>query len=147
MNKIDTQFLERCVETLSRAYELLQQSEPSQIEHEMYRSACVKEYEIILEQCGKLLKMALKPYYHSTKAVDQLFFKEVFKQSVLRSIISMNVCERFLSYRDNRNNTAHSYGVNFAEETILLLPDFIQDAAAIVTALKQQNDDTARKGL
>ncbi|TAH27768.1 MAG: nucleotidyltransferase, partial [Cytophagales bacterium] len=85
-----------------------------EIDYDMYRSACVKEYEIIIEQCGKLLRKCLKPYYHSSKAVDQLYFKEIFKQCVLRSIITLELCERFLEYRDNRNNTAHDYGVSFA---------------------------------
>jgi hypothetical protein len=84
---------------------------------------------------------ALKPFYHSSKAVDQMYFKEVFKQAVLRSLITRELCERFLQYRDNRNNTAHDYGVNFAEETLLLLPNFIADASSLAQAIKQQDDD------
>jgi Nucleotidyltransferase substrate binding protein like len=108
----------------------------------MYRSACVKEFEIILEQCGKLLRKVLKPYFHSSKAVDQLHFKQVFKECVLRSIISLELCERFLEYRDNRNNTAHDYGVNFAEETLLLLPNFIIDTKTVAEAIKLQDNET-----
>ena len=84
-----------------------------------------------------------KAYYHSSQAVDKLYFKEVFKQAVLRSIITTEVCERFLEYRDNRNNTAHDYGVTFAEETLLLLPKFIEDAQLIAESIKQQPDDTS----
>lgn len=142
MEKIDTAYLERCIATLSKGYELLLQSDSAEIDYDMYRSACVKEYEIIIEQCGKLLKKALKPYFHSSKAVDQLFFKEIFKQAVMRSIISLELCERFLEYRDNRNSTAHDYGVKFAEETLLLLPDFILDSTALAEAIKLQNHDS-----
>ena len=67
----------------------------------------------------------------------------MFKQAVLRSIITTEVCERFLEYRDNRNNTAHDYGVTFAEETLLLLPKFIEDAQLIAESIKQQPDDTS----
>jgi hypothetical protein len=146
MNKIDTAYLERCISTLDKAYRLLLKANDVEIDYDMYRSACVKEYEIILEQCGKLLRKALKPYYHSSKAVDQLYFKEVFKQCVLRSIITPEICERFLTYRDNRNNTAHDYGANFAEETLLLLPNFIMDASYIATAIKQLENDIENKG-
>lgn len=52
-----------------------------EIDYDMYRSASVKEFEIILEQCGKLLRKALKPYFHSSKSVDQLYYKDVFKTS------------------------------------------------------------------
>ena len=140
MNKIDTTYLIRCISTLEKSYSLLQKANPDEIDYDMYRSASVKEFEIILEQCGKLLRKCLKPYYHSSQAVDKLFFKEVFKQAVLRSIITLELCERFLEYRDNRNNTAHGYGVTFAEETLLLLPNFIKDSKLIVESINKQND-------
>ncbi len=143
MNKIDTTYLERCIATLDKAYGLLQKTNTEEIDYDMFRSACVKEYEIIIEQCGKLLRKTLKPYFHSSKAVDQLYFKQVFKECVLRSIITPELCERFLEYRDNRNNTAHDYGVNFAEETLVLLPMFIKDAQLIAQSIKQLPDDTA----
>lgn len=107
----------------------------------MYRSACVKEFEIILEQSGKLLRKILKPYYHSSNAVDQLIFKDVFRQAVLRGIIDTDLCERFLEYRDNRNNTAHDFGVNFAGDSLLLLPRFINDAKVLSHVINQQNYD------
>ncbi|OYU85258.1 MAG: nucleotidyltransferase [Flavobacterium sp. BFFFF2] len=146
MNSIDTAFLERCIQTLQKAYMLLQNTDPQNIDYDMYRSACVKEFEIILEQCVKLLRKVLKPYFHSSKSVDQLFYKEVFKQCVLRSIISVELYERFLEYRDNRNSTAHDYGVHFAQETLLLLPQFIKDSTLIVASIKQQNNDHQREG-
>lgn len=70
MEKIDTTYLERCIATLDKAYGLLLNSNSNEIDYDRYRSACVKEFEIILEQCGKLLRKALKPFYHSSKAVD-----------------------------------------------------------------------------
>jgi Nucleotidyltransferase substrate binding protein like len=142
MHKIDLTYLERCISTLEKAHGLMLKANPDEIDYDMYRSACVEEFEIILEQCGKLLRKVLKPYFHSSKTVDQLHFKQVFKESELRSIISPELCERFLEYRDNRNNTAHDYGVNFAEETLLLLPDFIKDTRTIAEAIKLQADDT-----
>jgi hypothetical protein len=84
----------------------------------------------------------LKPYFHSSKAVDQLVFKDVFRQAVIRSIIDTDLCERFLEYRDNRNNTAHDYGVNFAEETLILLPGFIADTKQLSQAISKQNHAT-----
>jgi hypothetical protein len=141
MNTIETVYLERCISTLEKSYSLLQQANREAIDYDMYRSASVKECEIILEQCGKLLRKCLKPYYHSSQAVDKLHFKEIFKQCVLRSIISPELCERFLEYRDNRNNTINDYGIKFAEETLILLPQFIKDASLIIEAINKQNDD------
>ena len=137
--KIDTAFYDRCISTLEKAHLLLLQANPEHIEYDMYRSACVKEFELILEQSGKLLRKLLKPYFHSSQAVDQLNFKDVFRHAVLRNILTDEACERWLRYRDNRNSTAHDYGVNFAQETLTLLPQFIADAAALSAIIKQQH--------
>ena len=136
---IDTEYYNRCISTLEKAYSLLLSANPEHIDYDMYRSASIKEFELILEQSGKLLRKVLKPYFHSSKAVDQLVFKDVFRQAVLRSIIDADLCERFLEYRDNRNNTAHDYGVNFAEETLVLLPGFIADAKRLSQVINQQS--------
>ena len=80
---------------------------------------------------------ALRPYFHSNTEADKLYFKDVFRHAVLRSLLPAENCERWLIYKDNRNNTAHDYGVNFAEETLVLLPKFIADAKALAIIIKQ----------
>jgi nucleotidyltransferase substrate binding protein (TIGR01987 family) len=134
---IDTQYFERCIKTLRNAHDLLLKADRESIEYDMYRSACVKEFEIILEQSGKLLRKILKPYFHSSKEVDKLFFKEIFRHAVLRSLLSDESCSRWCEYRDNRNNTAHDYGENFAEDTLVLLPQFIADAQELSEIIQQ----------
>ena len=141
---IVTAFYERCIDTLEKSYGLLIKTDPETIDYDIYRSASVKEFEIILEQSGKLLRKILKRYAHSSKAVDQLYFKDVFRHAVLRDLMNDETCERWLTYRDNRNSTAHDYGVNFAEETLKLLPQFIADARALADTLKSRNDADPR---
>jgi len=138
---IDTTFLLRCVKTLEKSLQLLNNSDEEDIEYDMYRSACVKEFEIILEQSGKLLKKCLKPYFHSSKEVDRLYFKDIFRYATHHSLISLEEAERWMQYRDNRNSTAHDYGVGFAEDTLKLLPQFIIDASNIVKVINSTNDD------
>lgn len=134
---MDISYYNRCIETLERAHGLLRKANRETIEFDMYRSACVKEFEIILEQSGKLLRKALKPYFHSSKAVDRLVFKDLFRNAVLRDLITDEQAERWLQYRDNRNSTSHDYGVNFTEETLELLPAFIADAEALSEILTE----------
>jgi nucleotidyltransferase substrate binding protein (TIGR01987 family) len=138
--KIDTSFIIRCILALEKAYTLINKSEREEIEYDLYHSACVKEFEIILEQTGKLLKKALKPYFHSPKEVDKLYFKDIFRQAAKYDIIEIDEAERWLGYRDNRNSTAHDYGSGFAEDTIKLIPQFIIDAKSIVKALQEQKN-------
>lgn len=137
--KIDTAYYDRCIRALEKALGLLLKAEPDSIDHDIYRSACVKEFEIILEQSGKLLRKVLTPYLHSNKEADRLYFKDIFREGVKRSLISTETCERWLQYRDNRNTTAHDYGAHFAEETLAILPQFVADAKELSAMITQQN--------
>lgn len=127
--RLNTDYFVRCVETLERAFNCLNELQDRENDlYDIYRSACVKEFEIILEQAGKLLKKCLKPYFATPKLADKLTFKEIFRYAAKHDLISLEEAERWLSYRDNRNDTAHDYGEGFAEETLTFLPTFIADA-------------------
>lgn len=138
MGKLNTEYFARCIATLEQAFSALNQQTEDSLLYDIYRAACVKEFEIILEQTGKLLKKCLKPYFASSKLVDQLTFKDIFRFAAKHGLISLEEAERWLQYRDNRNNTAHDDGEGFANATLALLPQFIQDAYRINTVINQQ---------
>ena len=48
--------------------------------------------------------------------------------------------ERWLRYRDNRNDTAHNYGEDFAEATLKLLPAFVADAKTLAAMIEAADD-------
>ena len=59
MNKeINTTFLEKCILALETVLQLLQKTKKDSLEYEIYRASTIKEFEIILEQSGKLLKIS-----------------------------------------------------------------------------------------
>ena len=127
-NKIDVTFLKRCILALDLAYTSLQKYSSDEIEYEIYRSAIIKEFEIILEQSGKLLKKCLKPYFHTSKAVDKLYFKDIFREAGTHGLLNIEEVERWCEYRDNRNHTSHDYGESLANDTLPLIKQFIKDA-------------------
>lgn len=124
---INTEYLERCIETLEKSYSCIKTVEEGSIDYEMYRNSLVKSFEITLEQSGKLLKKRLTPYFASKKTVDTLTFKDLFREAHKHSLLNKDEVERWFKYRDNRNNTAHDYGQKFAEETLSLMDDFLKD--------------------
>lgn len=136
MSKLNIDYFIRCIGTLERAFNALNEHAQQADLYDIYRAACVKEFEIILEQTGKLLKKCLKPYFATPKHVDQLTFKDVFRTAAKHGLISLEESERWLTYRDNRNSIAHDYGVGFADETLTLLPQFILDAYRIGDVIK-----------
>ncbi|OED50759.1 hypothetical protein ACH42_00715 [Endozoicomonas sp. (ex Bugula neritina AB1)] len=50
--------------------------------------------------------------------MDRLVFKEVFRQAAQHGLLELEETQRWLEYRENRNNTAHDYGKKFAEQTL-----------------------------
>ncbi len=127
MSKINTEYLARCIATLEKSYEMLQQAPKDSIDYELYRNSLVKGFEMTLEQSGKLLKKVLNPYFASKKTVDTLTFKDIFRQAHKHSLITEEETKRWMQYRDNRNSTAHDYGQAFAEETLSLVKKFLED--------------------
>ena len=139
--RINADYLNHCIKVLEDGYKHMKKHKPKSILYDIFRSACIKEFEIILEQCGKLLKKRLRVFFASNKAVDELTFKDIFRHAAKHSLIGMESCERWLIYRDNRNNTAHDYGEGFAEQTLKLLPEFITDAKEVLNALQSHKDN------
>ena len=129
--KLNTEHLDRCIQTLEGAVEKLNSSIEGSIEYDIFRNASIKGFELTLETSGKLLKKALKPYFATPRAVDQLVFKEIFRNASKHGLLTLDETERWFIYRDNRNTTAHDYGKEFVEKTLKLLPQFIQDAKTL----------------
>ena len=104
---IDTTFLRRCIATLELALEHLEVAAVEDIIYDLHRAACVKEFELVLEQSGKLLRARLAPYFASNRQADRLAFKDLFRHAAKHGLIDADAAERWLRYRDNRNQRAH----------------------------------------
>ena len=137
----NTDYLERCIQTLDESIKRLNRADKNSMDYEIFRNSAVKSFELTLETEGKLVKKSIKPYFATNKAVDKLFFKEVFRYAAKHGLINIDEVERWFEYRDNRNNTAHDYGEQFAKETLRLLPQFVIDAKN----LKKNLDESATR--
>ena len=138
---IDTTFLRRCIASLERALQEIGELEDSEdVLYDIYRAACVKEFELVLEQSGKLLRKRLAAYFATNRQADRLNFKDLFRHAAKHCLLDCDAVERWLRYRDNRNATAHDYGENFAETTLKLLPAFVADANALASMVEQAAD-------
>ena len=139
---IDTTFLRRCIGTLETAFgEIGKLRDADDFVYDIYRAACVKEYELVLEQSGKLLRKRLAAYFASNRQADRLVFKDLFRHAAKHGLMEANAAERWLAYRDNCNDTKHDYGEGFAEATLKLLPAFIADAKALADVIEATPDD------
>lgn len=139
---IDMTFPRHCIASLERAVEGIEQHDTNDdLMYDIYRAACVKEFELVLEQSGKLLRKRIAAWFASNRQADRLHFKDLFRHAARHDLIDCEAAERWLGYRDNRNSTAHDYGEDFAESTLKLLPTFIDDARALADMIERADDD------
>ena len=138
---ITTISLTQHIDTLDTAFNHLQRHGPHDTLYNIFRAASVKEFELVLELSGSLLKKRLRPYLASNRQADRLTFKNAFRHAAKHGLISVEASERWLSYRDNRNDTAHDYGEAFAETTLKLLPNFLVDARELASVIAEDGDD------
>ena len=134
--KLNTDNLNRCIQTLESSLALYEKAVPGGIDSEVFRNAIVKGFELTQETALKLLKKALKDFGHSANKLESTPFKEILRLSATHGLMTLEVVERWFTYRDNRNSTAHDYGEGFAKETLLLLPGFIADAKKLEGVLR-----------
>ena len=135
---LNTDHLKRCIQTLRSSLTFYEQAEPESIDQEIFRNAIVKGYELAQETSFKLLKKALRDYGHGAKKLDTTVVKDLLRLSATHGLMTLEEVERWFTYRDNRNNTAHDYGENFAKETLSLIPKFIADVARLEAVLRER---------
>ena len=140
--RFDTTFLRRCIETLEYSLEEIgKHRDTDDFLYDVFRAACVKEFELVLEQSGKLLRKRLADFFASSLQADRLAFRDLFRHAAKHGVLELDAVERWLAYRDNRSDTAHNYGEDFAEATLKLLPAFVVDARALVDTIEATRDD------
>lgn len=135
---LNTEHFLHCIKTLNLTLTYLQKTEPSSSEYEIFRNAAIKGFELSLETAGKLLRKALKLYSSNPREIDDLIFKDVLRQAVKHGLLDPNAIKRWFKYRDNRNTTAHDYGIAFAEETLKLLGPFVEDSMKLYDVLTEK---------
>ena len=135
---LNVNHLRRCIETLGYSLTLYRQAPEGDIQQEVFRNAIVKGFELTQEVAFKLLRKALKAYGHGGKKLEALFIKDLIRLSAVHGLMDLEAAERWFKYRDNRSDTAHDYGVGFAEETLALIAPFLLDLNQLAETLEQK---------
>ncbi len=135
---LNVDHLRRCMQTLASSLMLYQKAESGSIDQEVFRNAIIKSYELTQETAFKLLKKALKVYGHGGKKLESTPVKDLLRIAAVHDLMTLAETERWFRYRDNRNNTAHDYGEQFAIETLVLIPAFLQDIATLSDTLERK---------
>lgn len=135
MNRLDLSSLERALAALQRGL-LRWQATPAD---EELRDACIQRFEFTFELCWKMLKRRLEHDLPNATEVDGMSFRELLRAGAEQALVQD--VTRWWVYRDKRNITSHTYDAAKAAEVAQVLPDFAQDAAALLAALQARGHD------
>ena len=138
---LNTDHLKRCIRTLETSLQFYAAAGQDELALEVYRNAVVKSFELCLEVGGKLLRRAIKAFGYSNKAVDEWYFKDVLRHAAKHGLLDAEALPRWFAYRDNRNDTAHDYGEQFANETLELARQFLADVVTLEATLSEKFRD------
>ena len=141
MPRINTDNLTRSVNTLQLALEGLREQEPGELIYDVYRSACLNEFQVVIELTATLLRRRIKPYFATVRQLNDLTFGQVFREATRLHLISLDECHRWLNYRDHHDTIAHRYGREFAKDALTVLLPLIEDARRIVEVIGAETDE------
>lgn len=125
--------MEKALITLDESYEILSNNKNDYLTT-VLEDAVIKRFEYTLEISKKIMKKVLKKFYD--KQEDELTVNNIFRFMYGYNYISD--WERWCTYHEKRNTTAHEYKLEKSRKLLGLIPDFLQDTKELIKNLKEK---------
>lgn len=100
------------------------------------RAGVIQNFEFTYELCWKFIKRWLEMNIGSVY-VDGVSRKELFRIASEHQLI--DDVEKWMEYHESRNETAHSYDADVAQEVFETAIKFLQNAETLLENLKAKN--------
>ena len=101
------------------------------------RAGVIQNFEFTYELCWKFMRRWLDANLGSTY-VAGVTRRQLFRLSAENKLIGD--VDKWMEYHEARNETAHTYDENTAEEVFETAREFIADAEKLLKALEERND-------
>lgn len=138
--KLDLTSLKKAVKSLSSAltvaYSSEQMDKMSVDARDAIKAGVIQKFEFTYELCWKFIKRRLEDDLGSAY-IDGLSRRELFRIGAEHRLID-NV-EVWMEYHDQRNETAHTYDEDTANEVFATAKKFLVDAAKLLSNLEAHN--------
>jgi nucleotidyltransferase substrate binding protein (TIGR01987 family) len=129
---LDFSSLDKAMASLNRAIHRANLSR----EDEELRDAVIQRFEYTYELCWKMLKRQLEAESPYPQSVDTLSFRELLRESAERGMITD--VEKWLFFRERRNQTSHTYDAEKAAEVYLAALEFQIEAERLLSKLRKR---------
>ena len=107
----------------------------------LYRDASIQRFEFCYELSHKMLKRYLEMAAPNPVAIDELAFPDLIRSGSEQGLLRSG-WDRWKDYRKARSITSHTYDETKAIEVMALLPDFLQEAQALLQELQKRGSIT-----
>ena len=129
---IEISNLENAYQTLKNCYNDYNSNQDSPL-LEYIADSCVKRFEYTLETAWKLVKKILIQKYGKTEP-------ELTMNNIFRSMQGYGYAkdwEKWRSYYQKRNDTAHEYNIVKSRQLIEIIPAFLEDTEFLIKKLNE----------
>lgn len=130
---LDTSALNKAIHSLARAVEQLRLT-PS---NEFVRDSCIQRFEYTYELCGKFLRRYLKITEPSADEIEQMSFPTLIRTASERDLL-LNDWSDWMTYRENRNITSHTYDEEKADHVLKIVPKFLEEAHYLFNRINEK---------
>ena len=137
---LDLSSLRKAIESLEKTLKVAENKELAagldDDAKDAIRAGGIQNFEFTYELCWKFMRRWLGINVGSTY-VDGVTRRELFRLSAENRLISD--VEQWMEYHDARNETAHTYNEDTADDVFETSRIFLADAKKLLEALKERN--------
>jgi nucleotidyltransferase substrate binding protein (TIGR01987 family) len=108
---------------------------------EELRDACIQRFEYTFELSWKMLARRLERDMADAQSVDAMSFRELMRTGGERGLV--RDVEAWMTFRDKRNTTSHTYNAAKAADVAAILPHFAEEAQALLAQLEARGKHDA----
>lgn len=106
-------------------------------ENALYRDATIQRFEFSYELSHKMLKRYLEMASANPAGIDEMAFPDMIRTASEQGLLRSG-WDRWKDYRNARSITSHTYDEEKAKQVMVIVPDFLQEARALLGELQKR---------
>lgn len=138
--KLDLSSLQKAIKSLEKTLKVAEDevfiAKLNDDQYDAIRAGVIQNFEFTYELCWKFMKRWLEINLGSVY-VEGVSRRELFRLSAENKLLTD--VEQWMDYHDARNETAHTYDDQTAEDVFETAGTFLADAQKLLTALEARN--------
>ena len=104
---------------------------------EQFRAATIQAFEFTYELAVKMIQRQLAQIAANPDALRKMDFADLMRDAADAGIVRDAL--PYISYRELRNKTSHTYDADRAEETVAMIDEFLRDMLFLLQELRKRN--------